>query len=221
MSSLHQYFKLVVFLGLTFILESGCNSSNNLPKGGYSYPEKIRDKDSNTYFYAIKDSGTKRDIFERKLEYLFYKPINEANISLKPLKKETIRLRYDGGVSNQIVVILNEDEIIVKSSDSYYFNDTMKLLPTERVHWKLLEKFYPLEDCSTGGNVSYKKYCDSLLTLYPELKDEKYYLHLAEKSLSCNDSSFKYTTKKINFSTKQFNELIKEINAMGFWQMPY
>jgi hypothetical protein len=197
-----------------------CKTEIKYPAGGYDYPKNIAAKDSNLYFYPIKDVESKRDAFRDYYAYLFYQPFDEPNLSIKPQEKETIRFTY-AGYNEQIIIFINEDSIVVKSGnpEMIYSYDVSKLSPLEILHLNLLQSRYPFDNPAYSPKK--KKYLDSFTTHYPQLLNIDYYHKLYEKSYRRNEKIFKYSINKIGFTKQKFFKLIEEINSSGFWKSPF
>ncbi|MEO8712448.1 MAG: hypothetical protein ABI405_10015, partial [Parafilimonas sp.] len=90
-------FKTCILFNLT-LLVSACNNSIKYPEGGYDYPKHIADKDTNFYYYSLKDSFSRKDSVWDTNVYFFFQAFNEPNISLQPLGYDEFRLYYDAAL---------------------------------------------------------------------------------------------------------------------------
>src|SRR5258705_13232362 len=97
------------FIALIFILSFiSCETKIHYPDGGYNYSKNIADKDSNFYTYPLKDSLEKKELFRSYYDYLFYRPFNEENLSLRPLSNETFRLIYSTSFGKAVIITFSE-----------------------------------------------------------------------------------------------------------------
>ncbi len=209
------------YLPILFVLLVGCNSNIKYSDGGFDYPKNITDKDSNFYYYQLKNIESPKDAFRGYYTYLFYQAFDEPNLSIKPQERETFRLSYSATSRKSIIIILTEDFIIVKkgSPENLYDNDTSHLLAIEKFHLNLLNYRFPID--TTGKSIYVKHYLDSLIKLYPQLLDPAYYHKLYDKTLVRNENKFNYAVTKITLVKQQYDSLIQQINSSGFWSMPY
>ncbi len=207
-------FALIFFL-------AACHSKTEYPNGGFEYPEQVAAGDSNLYYYPLKNIESKRNAFYDSYSYLFYKAFDEPNLSIRPQSKETFRLTYSTAFGNSIIISLTNDLITVKkgSIDELYIEDTSHLSETEKFHWELLKRRFPIE--TAGKKPSSKHYYDSLIKLYPELLNPKYFHTLYAKTMVRNTNKFTYSVTKISLKNQEFDSLIKHINLSGYWTMPY
>jgi hypothetical protein len=199
-----------------------CKSGIKYPEGGFYYPSKIADSDTSFYFYPIKDIEDRREAFDDSYAYLFYRQLNEPNLSIKPQQNETFRLTYSHAFGFSRTITLTPNEIIVKRGvpiSFIYENDKLKLSEIEKLHFWLLERRYPLKQ--SGNRVFLKMSVDSLVKLYPQLLDPNYYHKLYKKTLTRNNENFDLPTSRISLTKEQYNSLVQEVNASGFWSMPY
>jgi hypothetical protein len=169
---------LLIILTLLFI---SCQTQSKYPEGGFDYPSVVSVSDTNFYYYPLKNIESKRDAFQDAYAYLFYQPFDEPNLSIKPLAKETFRLTYSRALGNSVIIVLTEDQIIVKkgSPSNIYYEDTSHLTNIENFHLTLLKRRYPID--TIGKPPFAKHYLDSLIKLYPQLLDPAYYHKLYDK----------------------------------------
>jgi hypothetical protein len=210
----------IVPLALIFFL-IGCKDKIEYPKGGFEYPEQVEVKDTNLYYYPLKNIESKRDAFYDTYTYLFYREFDEPNLSIRPQSKETFRLTYSTAFGNSVIISLTNGLITVKKGniEELYDEDTSHLSEIEKFHWELLKRRFPIE--TADKKPSHKHYYDSLIKLYPQLVDPQYYHRLYEKTMVRNTTKFTYPVTKISLENQQFDSLIRQINSSGFWTMPY
>ncbi|HMK17659.1 MAG TPA: hypothetical protein VK492_05670 [Chitinophagaceae bacterium] len=210
---------LLLFIPLFVVIS--CKDDEILyPDGGYDYPKHVEDKDTTFYFYPLKDNISTEDSFKTANTYSFLNGFDEYNLSLRPNDKPTFRFTYFG--SPTAVVTLFQDQIIVKELiKGFWFDvpDTTKLSSKEKIHFDILERFFPLND------TSYKKwkkiYLDSFAAADPELLDPNYYKYLLDKTGAIGINKFEYSLKKVPITKKTFVYLLNQINRSGYWQLPF
>jgi hypothetical protein len=83
MSNLKPYTFILLILLLT-----ACSDSIKYPDGGYDYPKHVADKDTNFYYYPVRDVMSKTDSLSLTVTYLFYKQYDEPNLSLHPMQHD-------------------------------------------------------------------------------------------------------------------------------------
>jgi len=205
---------------LTYILLSGCSTKTNYPKGGFDYPTNVADEDTNFYYYQLKNIESKKDQFQDSYEYLFFKPFDEPNLSIKPQPAETFRLTCGSALGESTIIVITPNLITIKKGAPamIYEKDTNRLSALENLHLRLLEYRYPID--TSGKNVFVKHYLDSLTKAYPELLNPAYYHKLYNKSFVQKSGKYKYRMEKISLTDTQFKSLIEQINQSGFWTMP-
>lgn len=211
-----------IFLAIFLATGISCNSQINYPDGGYEYTNSVTEKDTLFYRYALKKDLSEKEIFQLKYEYLFFRPFNESNLSIKPFPKETFRLTWSSSRTEAFIITFDEDELIIKKGDpsSLYDYDSTVLTQNEKFHRSVFNRF-PLPLNSSEFSGKRKKYLDSLIKVYPELLDLNYYHKLFEKSLVINKKNFEFETKIIKLKLGQFRSVINEINELGYWSLPY
>src|SRR5688572_22274937 len=99
MTSQHIWKFLLLLIPACFI---SCLQQPDYPAGGFAYPSKVADSDTTLYYYQLKDIASKMDAFRDSYVYLFYRPFNEPNLSLKPQPKETFRLVYSTAFNDAV-----------------------------------------------------------------------------------------------------------------------
>lgn len=150
-----------------------------------------------------------------------YKAFNEPNLSLKPAGEDVFRLYLDGFKQLPVIITLTRHQIVVKQGLErfYQIEDTNRLTPTERFHFQLLSFRYPLQEWRK--NSKRQKYYDSLITLYPQLTQTSYLKYLHAKSFVPRSAPYKYATIKKSISYNTFYAVVSQLNAIGYWKMPY
>ena len=210
-------------LFFAFFFLNGCETNNQIvyPEGGYNYPKNVTANDTNFYFYALKNIEPKKDSFQDAHGYLFYRPFNEPNLSIRPLPKETFRLTYSEALGGATVITFNDSIMTVKEGDPQvlYDDDTTRFTEIEKYHFRLLRRRFPID--TTGKESWLKKYLDSITKIYPQLLDPNYYAMLYQKSFKRNEIKFDYKMKTIRLSKAKFNSLVQQINSSGFWNYSY
>ena len=193
------------------------------PDGGYEYPKKVEDLDTNNYFYPVRDVMSTKDSFFFAMYSRYWGQVyNEPNLSIKPLENEVFRLNYGGFKDGEYVITLTETEITVKHSQEealFPEYDSTKLSVLERFHYETLRAYFPFQN--EEYSIPLKKRLDSLAKRHPQLLDFNYYRMLREKSDTFNRKPFEYLTSKIKISLKKYYEIVEQINSSGFWKMPY
>ena len=210
-----------IFLIMIFILP-GCQSAINYPNGGYAYPKIVAEKDTNFYYYPLKNMEPKKDSFRDALHYRYYGAFNEPNLSLKPMPYDIFRFVFTEWKKYPVIITLSNRKIIVKEGNSEFYEsyeDVSKLTDLEREHLRLLINRFPIDTSNQPSRM--KKYMDSITRLYPQLLDPKYYLSLVNKAIVPLKSPFTYKTKMISLSMENYLGLVDLINASGYWGMPY
>ena len=104
-------------LFLVIIMVAACRQPHTMvifPKGGYHYVGKISNGDSNYYFLAVRNQVPHRDTFLYVEGYHFYQRFNEPNLSLAPQPEPVFRFVYSPGYYYPVVIVLKENEIIIK-----------------------------------------------------------------------------------------------------------
>lgn len=208
---------LLIFIFFLF----SCRLYPIFPNGGYEFPVLSENVDTNYYYYPIKDIVSKKDSFRISEYHLYYRPFNEPNISIKPLKTPVFRLVYSSAFGNSIIFVISENQITIKEGNPtiIYSEDNTKLDSIEQMHLALLNRRYPID--TTDKSPRQKAYLDSMIRKYPQLLDVTYYKSLKEKILTRNTKNFEYTYKQLNISSFQYYDLINTINASGYWSLPY
>lgn len=151
----------------------------------------------------------------------FYQPFNEPNLSIKPSEKPIFRFTYSGWRQKPVIILLTEEYIIIKQgkSEDVFIQKENNLNEVEKSHLHLVYSYWLPMDLSMNSSTFKKHYLDSLVRLYPQLVDTKYYRYLIEKSI---DTSYKfhYTTEIKPISSKDYEYLTGLINSSGYWELP-
>jgi hypothetical protein len=206
------------------LLLAACHSRITYPPGGYAYPGHVADKDTNFYYYPVKDVLPRRDSFYDSYRYLFYKSVNEPNLSLKPLPSPVYRFWYSGFEKGNYMISLTQNEITVKkirNNDSIVAShrDTCRLTPLERLHVKILDKDFPIDEKNPHRSPRHHAWLDSMGRVYPQLYDPVYYRSILQKENE-NRANFSYTIRKINITAETFARLVHQIDTSGYWKFP-
>ena len=227
---------------LIFCLLIVCGCSNDdheitiaYPPGGYQFAKEITDKDF--YHYPLIGKISRRDSFYIAYDDgYFFRLFKEPNISLRPAAKPIFRLACSGRY-DCYVISLTEDKIIVKETKDVYWPeiDLDKLTETERKHWRILRREFPLDEVKPFERVAAplpppdqldesirrKNERDSIVKNTPELFNPKYYDYLLKKATINRKDSFSFTTKVIKITKEDFGRVVNLINALGYWKIPY
>jgi hypothetical protein len=202
-----------------------CHSSVKYPPGGYDYPEVVADKDTNFYYCPLKKILSRSDSFRETYTYKYYRQFDEPNLSLRPMPAAIFRFVYSPALGSPVIITLTQNEIIVKKavprndSGLQIFPDTNLLTPIERRHIALLDRNFPIDE-KRHRSPRRQHYVDSMGRLYPQLYDVAYYSLLRDKEYANTVYYYTYTTKKIKLSPTRFEQLVRQINASGYWQLP-
>src|SRR5688572_13789051 len=107
----------------------GCREQPDYPVGGFKYPQNVAAGDTVLYHYQLKDIQPKLAAFRDSYLYLFYRPFNEPNLSIKPQPKETFRLTYSTAFGEAVIITFNKDDLLVKKGAPgiLYTKDTTRL----------------------------------------------------------------------------------------------
>jgi hypothetical protein len=190
--------------------------------GGYNYPNKIDNRDTDFLCYPLIDSFSRKDSFETALygKYVL-SAFHEPNLSLKAAEQPIFRLVYESWYK-QTIISLTQTKITIKEVKTGLAfpieDDTSKLSSMERYHYSILKWNFPLENTT---KIRFPSFYDSITQVYPELLDPAYFKFLLEKVKIEEREAFEYSTKVIPISKQKFVYLINLINSSGFWTMPY
>lgn len=203
------------------IIVSCIQEPGHLVSGGYNYPDKQYPIDTNDYSHPIRDLLSTRDSFNYAYyEKFFHRSLNEPNLSIKPLGQPIYRLTYRSAFGDVAIVAIFNNRIVAKQlveGDPYPVYDSTKISPLERHFYEILYWNFPLENRIQAG----RKYLDSLSKVYPQLLDPNYYKALLDKCLVPNKYPAVYTTKEFSISQSKYRSLLKCINSIGYWSMPF
>ena len=212
--------RYIILLISLFIVS--CHEYPKYPNGGYDYPKDFPASDTNLYYHQLQGLIPERESFYNTYAYLFYQSFNEPNLSIRPQRKETFRITYRTAFFDDVIITFNEDSLTVKkriNGISRYKNDTTKLTDIEKVHLKILDRWYPIDTLTYKPWL--KRYFDSLVKLYPQLLDPAYYHKLADKTIAFSDEKFSFETIHYPLAKQQYKSLVEGINTSGFWSSPY
>jgi hypothetical protein len=204
------------------ILCISCTSEIKYPEGGFEYPKNVADKDTNWFFYPIKDSIPKLDSIYQSYAYKYYQGYDEPNLSINTLQNETFRLTYLPARGKEFIITVTEKTITIKEGNFAIRRneDSTHISSIEKLHYDILKLYFPIDD-TTGKRPNTKEYLDSMSKRYPELLNADYFRNLYEKILIENNEKSNYVLTKISISKEQFNSLIQQINKSGYWALPY
>ena len=211
-----KIFLIVAIIGLL-----GCSESSPYPAGGYDYPKQVDPKDTNYYYYPTRDLETTRDSFNSSYLYVIYRRFHEPNLSIRQQVKETFRISFFPARGETILISLTPYSITVKKGilDAFFTMDDAPLTELEKYHLSALQRRFPIDTMDKSH--PYSRSLDSLVRLYPQLLDLAYYKKLLDKTIIPDTGEFKFYEAKINVSKIRYDSLIQEINAAGFWNLPY
>ena len=209
------------FSAILFIFFIGCTIDNKYPNGGFDYPQRIADIDTNFYFYPLKDIEPQSYSFGDSYQYVMYREFDEPNLSIKPLPKKTLRLTYKDAFGDVVLIILTEGGLRIKkgNTNGLYDVDKSKLTEIEKYNLRILNKWYPID--TIGKLPTLKRFLDSMIKAFPQLLDKSYYKSIYEKQFVRTDKKFTYESSNIQLSEEQYNLITKQIDSSGFWTLPY
>lgn len=211
---------------LLLICFGSCDASYKIkyPSGGRSYLKNVAANDTDFYFLPFKNTETRKDSFYDALQERFYNLFNEPNLSLKPAAKDIFRFVYIGWKKMPLIILLTDEKIIVKKGVQMGYDgieyDEERLQPLEKRQLYMLQRFFPFD--TAGIHPLRMKYIDSMIGLYPQLRDTKYFLSLMDKAaIPPSQLRSTYTTDTIKPTKKEFYKLIKDINASDYWALSF
>lgn len=213
---------LLLFISLFAIIS--CNDDEIVyPEGGYPYLKNVASSDTNFYFLPIRHLIPKKDSFIVLDQKYCYDAFNEPNLSINAPKADIFRFFYGCSFCGKYAFItLTKNNIILKTNKTGvpYLLDSIELLsPTEKEHYYLFDRHYPLQTATFKEWK--KKYVDSSIKIYPELLDPSYFLRLKKKMSISYHIPFTFSTKVIPISHQKFKYFVTLINKSEFWQRPY
>ena len=215
------YYPFICICTFAFI---SCNDDEIVyPEGGYSYLKNIAASDSNFYFLPIRQLIPRRDSLQAvDIKYL-YMGFNEPNLSLNPPSEDIFRFVFECGFcGKEAIITLTKNEIVIKKNIKGLPGISIEpdlLSSIEKEHYTLIDRYYPFDD--PKYSIKYKHYFDSLINLYPELLDHKYFEKLKTKATIIHNIPLKFTTKKILITPNKFKYFVELINKSEFWQRVY
>lgn len=200
-----------------------CNNEIKYPDGGYAYPEHVDDKDTNFYYYPLKDKESRRDSFWDADDYMTYRQYDEPNLSIKPQSEDVFRFTYSTAFGPITIINLRKNEITVKKDVKGGFTIipaeyNTNLTDLEKFHLQILNRRFPLDAPQKKPYI--REYLDSLIQIYPQLLDVNYYQSLVEKTIEINTTKPTYYFKKISIKENEFKRIVTLINESGFWTKP-
>jgi hypothetical protein len=224
MGSISSMPRIILFLLL--LLLAACHSRISYPPGGYDYPKHPTGKDTELYYYPIKDKESRKDSMWDAKTYQDWLTIGEPNLSLRPMQSDVFRFIYGEALDQTIYIIrMTPVELLVRigtpTEECPTFADTNRLDPLERHLIRILDKNYPLDEKQPHRSALKQHYLDSMGHLYPQLYDPAYYIALRNKAYPHIKPWYTFSSKTIRLSPHDFVHLISVINASGFWHLPY
>lgn len=211
--------KVFIHIILAIVFFISCKNSIHYPDGGYDYPKHIADKDTNFYYYPLKDIISKNDSLHYATAFLGFKNYNEPNLSLHPLPHDKFRLVYSPALGGLYIISLNKNSIQIKKE--IYHEETLydesRLTQEEQKLLNIIGYNYPYDNLSKNR----KRYIDSLKTINPGVLTPAYYIYLSKKISNYIDPLKIYSTTTIRITDEDFKHLVTTINNSGYWKMPY
>ncbi len=196
-----------------------CKERPPIPSGGYEYPKDVKGRDTNFYYYPLKDLEPRKKHYLDYFDYLFFRPFKEPNLSIAPQPVETFRITLSYALGKAYIITLIPNEIIIKSGFppvELYREDSSKLTSLQNQHLHWMRNWFPFD---TAGRPAWKKHVmDSLVKLYPQLADPEYYIDLYDKYIVKKDTIFNYDERIIQIGDTTFKRLKKGIDSSGYWQ---
>lgn len=199
----------IILLAAFFMLS--CKSSSNeiqYPAGGYKYPYTVYQKPGELFYSKLYTEQW----------YLSY---DEPNLTIKPLQESVFRLVYQTVFGKSAIFILKKNELIVKQpiqGNPYPDYDFSRLNKLEQMDIRILQSVFPIP--GTEQQDSMKERNDSQTKLHAKLSDPKYVIYLLNKAHVPDSIPFKYSTKKVSLTALQYQYLVDQVNASGYWKLP-
>jgi hypothetical protein len=211
-------FVLLTLISLFF----SCANSIDYPDGGYAYPKQIDDKDTNFYYYPLKNKESRRDSFWDADDYITFRAYDEPNLSIKPQTGDVFRLLIISALGPTTIIDLRKNEITVKKDLQGGFTfvpaeHNTKLSDLEKFHLRTLERYFPLDE---HHKANVQQYLDSLVRIYPQLLDVNYFKSLSDKTIEIDTAKPTYFFKRVLIDENEFKSLVGLINESGFWHKP-
>lgn len=209
---------------LLFILFSCKDNPIIYPDGGYTFINTDTIEDKSFPFFPVRDSMLTRDSMNAVFEEMYeMKSFEERNLSLAPSKKEIFRLSISSGFNPYYFFTLTDGKIIAKKCEFKKRKNKVenKLTSIEEFQFEYLKMHYPLtnEKREKPFKLNWLHFKDSILKLYPELKEASYYKKLMLKAYPVNNEC-NINTRIIRLPNHTYKYLIKKINNSGYWKMP-
>jgi hypothetical protein len=217
-------FRISGWIIISLMLFFSCknNIGRIYPDGGYNYPTLIMAQDSDFYFVPLRNKFSRTDSLFYSYQYQLYKYFDEPNLSLRAEDSDIYRFVISGPFDEPIIIKLEGHEMMVKMVTSHNsmisFSDE-KLTELEALHYHILERRFPIGEKAYKPWV--KHYLDSMVAVYPQLLDVKYYDYLIKKRVVPADSPFVYATKKIILEPQHYDSFIHMLDTSGYWKLPY
>jgi len=202
-----------------------CRSGPTFPTGGYLYPKSISEKDTGFYLYPLKDILSKLDSFNHIWDNYEFQNLGEPNLSLRPLKAPEFRLFQPGyRESDDLIILLTPTTLTVKRQSAFhhrFITDTNRLSQLERNLMWFMYYHYGKPRPDSLKRPLYYHFVDSMERRYPQLKDPKFYVQIAEKA-RVSDTAFRPCRSATrNITPYEYQSFVDSLNASGYWQMPY
>ena len=148
-----------IYLAVIFYCVYSCSPKVEYPLKGYSYPAAVSAQDTTNYIFPLKDSLSTKD----SLEYsdfcrLLLTAFGEPNLSIRPQPQAVYRLLYSSVMDRSVVITLREDQITIKEQTKGYGSanfDTARLSEPERLHYLVLNEYFPLQEVQVGWKKTY------------------------------------------------------------------
>lgn len=201
------------------LLLVACDSSIKYPEGGYDYPKHVADKDTNFYYYPLKDIMPKKDSLLYTSTYLLFKEFDEPNLSLRPFGYDVFRLQYGESLGGYYIITVTRNFIHVKKEifdDENLFDQNM-LSQGEQKIYRIFRRNYPFDNL----NEYMQRYVDSIKSVNPKILQPEYFVYLMKKKFKPIDPKKVYALTTIKITDRDFNHLVEIINKSGYWKMPY
>jgi hypothetical protein len=212
---------LAACLSGTCLLAS-CAHPRQHPPGGYPYPEFIRDADTDNYFLPIRKLVPRKDSLMYVNANYQYRMFHEPNLSIRYRGQDEYRLTYEAALFYPTMIILTPGKIVVKHETKgvpFYPENENLLDSLERFHFQLLQYRYPLDEYP--GGMKRKRYYDSLIKVYPQLRSPAYYQYLLKKAIDPHAETFAYYERVYPITDSQYRYLVNLIDSSGYWKLPY
>ncbi|HEV3411737.1 MAG TPA: hypothetical protein VG101_04620 [Puia sp.] len=211
---------------MTFsICLTACRAGPCFPPGGYPYPEKIADKDTDFYLSALKGILSKRDSFQHIGDYFGFRKFDEPNLSLRPLKTPEFRfyqpgyLRYD-----DLLIVLTPQTLTVKrhkADNERFTTDSARISPLDHRLIEFMQRHFGRPRPDSSKRPLWYRYIDSMENQYPQLKDPAYYVRTIKKELIPDTTFLPYQSSTRAITQSEYQLFIDSLNASGYWHLPY